>query len=229
MNLAFIFSHSNFTFTFKRQRYTLISQDFYIIFLSDLQSLFFYKLLKITVFAGIWRKPKSWDILQGFMSENMLPTHLIEFQVSREDGSKVNNYMRLPCSLRYFTLAFLWAYPCLLRPHGAYRQRRRPFVHISLGPGSHSASLGHTCQTLGSRSDTGFSSPLGSAWQSRALPLKEVPMTQPDCLSSLVITAFFIPWACCYPYHQVGWMMLNVSTLHFLADTYDIIFHLMVL
>lgn len=53
MNLAFIFSHSNFTFTFKRQRYTLISQDFYIIFLSDLQSLFFYKLLKITVLAGI--------------------------------------------------------------------------------------------------------------------------------------------------------------------------------
>lgn len=52
MNLAFIFSHSNFTFTFKRQRYTLISQDFYIIFLSDLQSLFFYK-LKITVLAGI--------------------------------------------------------------------------------------------------------------------------------------------------------------------------------
>lgn len=79
MNLAFIFSHSNFTFTFKRQRYTLISQDFYIIFLSDLQSLFFYKLLKITVLAGIWRKPKSWDIIQGFMLENMLPIHLIEF------------------------------------------------------------------------------------------------------------------------------------------------------
>ena len=52
MNLACIFSHSSFTFTFRRQRYTLISQDFYIIFLSDLQSLFFYK-LKITVLAGI--------------------------------------------------------------------------------------------------------------------------------------------------------------------------------